>query len=97
MGKPIVQHQAVSFMLAEMAARMELGRLMTYKSAWMIDQGERNTYYASIAKVNFERQAFSKSSSSSLVTLLTRTLLMPSKSMVVMASTASIQFRVLSL
>ena len=51
MGKPIVQHQAVSFMLAEMAARMELGRLMTYKSAWMIDQGERNTYYASIAKV----------------------------------------------
>jgi len=51
MGKPIVQHQAVSFMLAEMAARMELGRLMTYKSAWMIDQGERNTYYASIAKL----------------------------------------------
>ena len=39
-------------MLAEMAARMELGRLMTYKSAWMIDQGQRNTYYASIAKVN---------------------------------------------
>ena len=35
-----------------MAARMELGRLMTYKSAWMIDQGQRNTYYASIAKVN---------------------------------------------
>ena len=41
----------VSFMLAEMATRMELGRLMTYKSAWQIDQGERNTYYASIAKV----------------------------------------------
>jgi len=51
MGKPIVQHQAVSFMLAEMATRMELGRLMTYKSAWQIDQGERNTYYASIAKL----------------------------------------------
>jgi len=51
MGKAIVHHQAVSFMLAEMAARMELGRLMTYKSAWMIDQGQRNTYYASIAKL----------------------------------------------
>jgi len=51
MGKPIVQHQAVSFMLAEMASRVELGRLMTYKSAWMIDQGQRNTYYASIAKL----------------------------------------------
>ena len=59
MGKPIVQHQAVSFMLAEMAARMELGRLMTYKSAWMIDQGERNTYYASIAKVkSYKKQNF---------------------------------------
>ena len=41
-------------MLAEMASRVELGRLMTYKSGWMIDQGERNTYYASIAKVNWQ-------------------------------------------
>ena len=47
---PKIQFQ-VSFMLAEMASRVELGRLMTYKSAWMIDQGVRNTYYASIAKV----------------------------------------------
>jgi len=51
MGKPIVQHQAISFMLAEMASKVELARLMTYKSAWMIDNGERNTYYASIAKL----------------------------------------------
>jgi len=51
MGKPIVQHQAISFLLAEMAARTELSRLMTTKSAWMIDQGVRNTYYASIAKL----------------------------------------------
>merc|ERR1712131_128623 len=51
MGKPIVQHQAISFMLAEMASKVEPARLMTYKSAWMIDNGERNTYYASIAKL----------------------------------------------
>merc|ERR1712134_121369 len=51
MGKPIVQHQAISFMLAEMASKVELSRLMTMKSAWMIDQGQRNTYYASIAKL----------------------------------------------
>jgi acyl-CoA dehydrogenase len=51
MGKPIVQHQAISFMLAEMASKVELARLMTYKSAWMIDNGERTTYYASIAKL----------------------------------------------
>lgn len=51
MGRPIVQHQAISFLLAEMAARTELARLMTTKSAWMVDQGVRNTYYASIAKL----------------------------------------------
>jgi len=51
MGKPIVQHQAISFLLAEMASRTELGRLMTYKSAWQVDTGNRNTYNASIAKL----------------------------------------------
>ena len=40
-------------MLAEMASRTELARLMTHKSAWTIDQGKRNTYYASIAKVYY--------------------------------------------
>lgn len=37
-----------------MAARTELARLMTTKSAWMVDQGVRNTYYASIAKVKLD-------------------------------------------
>lgn len=49
-GTVIAQHQAVSFMLAEMAMNIELSRLMTIKSAWEVDQGRRNTYYASIAK-----------------------------------------------
>ena len=48
----------ISFLLAEMAARTELARLMTTKSAWMIDQGVKNTYYASIAKVTFEFEIF---------------------------------------
>ncbi|KAJ1976770.1 hypothetical protein H4R35_002563 [Dimargaris xerosporica] len=50
MGKPIFNHQAVSFMLADMAIGVESARMMVYKSAWMHDQGQRNTYYASIAK-----------------------------------------------
>jgi len=49
-GQPIAGHQAVQFMLADMAAGTELARLMTYMSAWELDQGRRNTYYASIAK-----------------------------------------------
>lgn len=42
--------QAVAFMLAEMAMETELGRLAWMKAAWEVDQGRRNTYYASIAK-----------------------------------------------
>jgi acyl-CoA dehydrogenase len=50
MGKPIAMHQAVAFMLAEMARDIEAARLLVYKAAWLKDQGERNTMYASMAK-----------------------------------------------
>ncbi|MEQ2238920.1 hypothetical protein ILYODFUR_038351, partial [Ilyodon furcidens] len=43
-------HQAVSFLLAEMAMKVELARMAYQRSAWEVDQGRRNTYYASIAK-----------------------------------------------
>eukprot|EP01135_Chromosphaera_perkinsii_P011603 Nk52_evm42s2449 gene=Nk52_evmTU42s2449 len=49
-GKPIAAHQAVAFMLADMAIGIESARLAVQRSAWEIDQGRRNTYYASIAK-----------------------------------------------
>ncbi|XP_020775522.1 medium-chain specific acyl-CoA dehydrogenase, mitochondrial [Boleophthalmus pectinirostris] len=49
-GKVIAEHQAVSFMLAEMAMKVELARMAYQRSAWEVDQGRRNTYYASIAK-----------------------------------------------
>lgn len=50
MGKPIAMHQAIQFMLADMAIGIESSRLTVLKSAYTIDQGIRNTYYASIAK-----------------------------------------------
>ena len=37
-------------MLAEMAMGIEASRLCTYRSAWEIDNGRKNTYMASIAK-----------------------------------------------
>ena len=37
-------------MLAEMAINIEAARLCTQRAAWEVDQGRRNTYYASIAK-----------------------------------------------
>ncbi|KAG2223214.1 hypothetical protein INT45_006095 [Circinella minor] len=50
MGKEIFKHQAVSFMLADMAIGIESARMMVYRAALMRDQGEKNTWHASIAK-----------------------------------------------
>ena len=50
MGKPIARHQAISFMLADMAKDIEAARLLVWKAAWMKDNGHRNTMYASMAK-----------------------------------------------
>ncbi|MGB1070394.1 MAG: acyl-CoA dehydrogenase family protein [Planctomycetota bacterium] len=49
-GKPIARQQAIQFMLADMARDVEAARLLTYQSAWMIDQGTRNTKQCSMAK-----------------------------------------------
>ena len=54
MGVPIIQHQAIAFKLADMAMRVEAARNMVWKSCFVKDQGQRNTYYASMAKVSAE-------------------------------------------
>lgn len=41
-GKPISSQQAIAFMLAEMATKMETAKLMTWKAAWEYDAGVRN-------------------------------------------------------
>ncbi|ERL87431.1 probable medium-chain specific acyl-CoA dehydrogenase, mitochondrial [Dendroctonus ponderosae] len=49
-GVPIASHQAVAFMLADMAIGIETGRLAWMKAAWETDRGIRNSYSAAIAK-----------------------------------------------
>jgi acyl-CoA dehydrogenase len=49
-GKAIAEHQAIQFILADMAKDIEVARLITYKSAVELDAGRRNTKFASIAK-----------------------------------------------
>lgn len=49
-GVPICNHQAVAFILADMAIGVETARLSWMKSAWEIDHGIKNTLTASIAK-----------------------------------------------
>lgn len=43
MGKPIINHQGVGFMLADMALNVEASRGLTWRGAWVRDQGERNS------------------------------------------------------
>ncbi len=49
-GQPIARFQGVGFMLADMAIRVEAGRHLAYKSAWQVDNGQRNTMVAAMAK-----------------------------------------------
>ena len=49
-GVPIAQHQAVQFMLADMAKDIEAARLLVWKAAWLADQGVRNSKEAAISK-----------------------------------------------
>jgi alkylation response protein AidB-like acyl-CoA dehydrogenase len=37
-GKPISQHQAIAFKLADMATEIEAAKLMVYRAAWLKDQ-----------------------------------------------------------
>ncbi|NIO15758.1 MAG: acyl-CoA dehydrogenase [Deltaproteobacteria bacterium] len=49
-GTPIAMNQAINFMLADMLIGIETARVMTWKAAWMVDNGMRNTTESSIAK-----------------------------------------------
>ncbi|MEM7115561.1 MAG: acyl-CoA dehydrogenase family protein [Chloroflexota bacterium] len=51
MGKPIGQHQAVAFMLADMATEIQASRHMLYWAAWLKDQGRPYAKEASMAKL----------------------------------------------
>lgn len=49
-GKPIIQFQAIQFMLAEMAADTYAMENMVYRTAWMCDQGMRFSRESAICK-----------------------------------------------
>jgi alkylation response protein AidB-like acyl-CoA dehydrogenase len=49
-GKPIAQHQAILFSLAEMATKVETAHAMMVRAARMKDRGERNDVEAGMAK-----------------------------------------------
>ena len=50
-GRPISSFQAIQFKIADMESRIQAARLLTYKAAYMKDQGVRNTKEAATAKL----------------------------------------------
>ena len=50
-GKPISQHQAIAFKLADMATEIEAAKLMVYRAAWLKDQGMDYTAAGAMAKL----------------------------------------------
>jgi alkylation response protein AidB-like acyl-CoA dehydrogenase len=56
-GKPIAEHQAVAFRLADMALRVDASRLLTWRAAQMVDRGERASTEAAMAKLHASETA----------------------------------------
>ncbi|AXF55152.1 acyl-CoA dehydrogenase family protein [Salicibibacter kimchii] len=58
-GKPISKQQAIQWMLAEMETETEAAKTMTYRAAWLIDQGEKAIKESSMAKL-FATETYNK-------------------------------------
>ena len=50
-GVPIAEHQAIQFMLADMATQIDAARLLAWRAATLKDRGVRHTMESSIAKL----------------------------------------------
>lgn len=50
-GKPIAKHQAIQFMFADMATRLDAARLLVWRAALMQDKGMKFTREAAMAKL----------------------------------------------
>ncbi|WP_408896054.1 acyl-CoA dehydrogenase family protein [Nocardioides sp. R1-1] len=50
-GKPIIEHQAVAFRLADMAAKTDVSHLVTMRAARLFDQGQMTAMESAIAKL----------------------------------------------
>jgi butyryl-CoA dehydrogenase len=58
-GKPISDKQAIQFMLADMATQIEAARLLTWRAAWLKDQGLKYNKEAAMAKLYASETAMS--------------------------------------
>ena len=64
-NKPIADFQAVQWMLADMKTELDAAQLLTYRAAWLADQGRSFTKEASMAKL-FASEASSRACNKAL-------------------------------
>ncbi len=64
-GKPIADFQAIQWMLADMKTELDAAQLLTYRAAWLADQGRPFTKEASMAKL-FASEAASRACNKAL-------------------------------
>src|SRR5690606_847209 len=50
-GKTLVEHEGISFMLADNEMDLHVARLTIFHCAWLLDQGEKGRHESSMAKV----------------------------------------------
>jgi alkylation response protein AidB-like acyl-CoA dehydrogenase len=50
-GKPIAEHQAIQWMIADAAMEIEAARLLVYRAAWLKDQGKDFSKAAAMGKL----------------------------------------------
>jgi short/branched chain acyl-CoA dehydrogenase len=56
-GRPIGAYEAIAFKIADMRATIDAARLLTYRAAWLRDQGEPYTTEAAVAKLRASETA----------------------------------------
>lgn len=64
-NKPIAEFQAVQWMLADMKTELDAAQLLTYRAAWLADEGRPFTKEASMAKL-FASEAATRACNKSL-------------------------------
>jgi alkylation response protein AidB-like acyl-CoA dehydrogenase len=56
-GKPIIQNQAIAFMLADMATEIDAARLLVHRAAWLANNGGYTNAEGSMSKLKAGRTA----------------------------------------
>jgi acyl-CoA dehydrogenase len=57
-GKPIGEHQGVSFLLAQNEIDLHICRLLVWRTCWLMDQGVKGRHESSIAKAEVSERLF---------------------------------------